>query len=760
MAERIYSWLGRLFLRYWITAILFTLLTGVIVYSLEQARWVRGESGLANSFAVGLIFGALLARSRFRGWFALFYALFIALVNALQAAGKVLPGPSFWLSHSFYQIIDELNLRSLNLSLRASGWVETLRSGGNIEDTGLFVALIAAALTLCAIWLVWSMQRHYRVFNGLLPIGLLLAVNIHLSRQPLTSFVPFLLAAVLLMARTSYNSQSKDWQHRRVDFPEQLGVEWGAAALLLAVVIVLAARLAPLFGTAEGWEMLSDWVERTQERAADTTTRLFSGINTPPPPPDKKPVIFVNTPDLSEIGQPIPQGYETIMWVRTSDPAPIPEPAAGDVLAYSNRIHYWRGSVYATYTGRGWERAPMAGAIDLQREVSDEPPPGRYYLRQTFQIEARHSEALFSTNDPVRTSSGAYLRQTRGDFGRLVEGQISEYQVISAATLVTADELAAASMGYPDELRLLYLQLPDSLPDRVRALAARLAQGEADPYHKAIRIQNYLRENYIYNLSVPIAPPGRDVVDYFLFDAPGGFCSHYATAMTVMLRAVGIPARIVSGYAMGDYEGSRGAYHVPASASHAWVEVYFPGYGWVEFEPTASRSAIEYTEVGSEMAGSISAIEPLIEETPEATAQPSWIVLTLVVALILLALPFLVMRMFMITRHAPAVQVDLLYRRMRKALEWAGLSALPSVTPDEYLALFGQRLAPYRQLRQALAQTTQLYRESVFSPHPLDEYRVRLASHLWQQSIQDWLSLWLKTHWQRARSQIVNGQWI
>jgi transglutaminase-like putative cysteine protease len=758
MAERMYSWLGRLIVRYWITVTLFTLLIGVVAYSLEQASWVRGESVLVTSFVLGLAIGALLARSRFRGRFAFFYALFIALVNALQAAGKILPGPGFWLSHSFYQIVDELNLRAVNLSLRASGWVQTLRDGGNIEDTGLFVALIAAALTLCAAWLVWSMQRHYRVLHGLLPIGLLLAMNIHLSRQPLTSFVPFLLAAVLLMARTSYNNQNKDWQRRRVDFPEQLGVEWGAAALLLAVVIVLAARLAPLFGTAEGWKILSEWVERTQERAVDTATRLFSGVNTPPPPPDAKPVITVNMPDLSEIGEPIPQGYETIMWVSISDPAPIPAQAAVDGLVSPTRIHYWRGSVYSTYTGRGWERAPMAGAIDLQREISDEPPPGRYYLRQTFRIEARHLGALFSTSDPVRTSSGAYLRQTRGNFGRLVEGQVSEYQVISAATLVTADELAAASLDYPDELRLLYLQLPDSLPDRVRALAVRLAQGEADPYHKAIRIQNYLRENYVYDLSVPIAPPGRDVVDYFLFDAPGGFCSHYATAMTVMLRAVGIPARVVSGYAMGDYEGSRGAYHVPVSASHAWVEVYFPGYGWIEFEPTASRSAIVYSEVEVAMDGSISAVEPLIEETPETAAQPSWIVLIMVIALILLSLPFFVMRMFMTTRHAPAVQVDLLYRRMRKALGWAGLAALPSVTPDEYLALFGQQLASYRQLSQALAQTTQLYRESVFSPRPPEEYRVRLASHLWQQSVQDWLSLWLKTRWQRVRSRIANGQ--
>lgn len=754
MTERFFSWLGRLFVRYWVTAILIILLVSIVAYSLEVASWVRGDTGLVIPFTVGLIVGAMLARSRFRGWFALLYSIFIAIVAAVQSAGNILPGLGTILSRPFNQIMDEMSLRALNLSLRVSGWVETLRTGGNIEDTGLFVALMAAVLALCGIWLAWTMQRQQRVLNGLLPIGLLLAMNVHLSRQPLANFMPFLLVAVLLIAKTSYNRQSKDWEHRQVDYPEQLGLEWGGMAVLLAVVIVLAARLAPLFGTAEGWEILSKWVERTQERTSDTATRLFSGINPPPPPVDEEKVISVNTPDLSEIGAPIPQGSETVMWVRTSDPPPIPEDVGFEIPPDANRIHYWRSSIYGTYTGRGWEQAPMAGAIDLQREVDEDPPPGRYYFRQTYQIEAQHRGALFSTNDPVRTGSGVYLRQTRGSFGRLLEGQASEYQVISAATLVTANQLAAAPVDYPSELRLLYLQLPESIPGRVRTLAARLAQGAADPYHKAIRIQNYLRENYIYDLSVPTAPPGKDVVDYFLFDAPGGFCSHYATAMTVMLRSVGIPARVASGYAMGNYNGNRGAYHVPVSASHAWVEVYFSGYGWVEFEPTAGRVAIVYPEEDEEMAGSVTSVSPSIEDEAAPDAQPASAILLIAGALLLLVLPILVMRMFITARHAPAVQVDLLYRRIRRALGWAGLSAVSSVTPDEYLSLFGQQLAPYGQLSQALAQATRLYQESVFSPRPPEEHRVRLASRIWQQSVRDWLSLWLKTRWQRARSRI------
>jgi hypothetical protein len=115
-------------------------------------------------------------------------------------------------------------------------------------------------------------------------------------------------------------------------------------------------------------------------------------------------------------------------------------------------------------------------------------------------------------------------------------------------------------------------------------------------------------------------------------------------------------------------------------------------------------------------------------------------------------MPFLLLRMFSTTRQAPVIQVDVLYRRMRRVLSWAGLTAAPSMTPDEYLALYCGRLQPYEQLSQALSQATTLYRETTYSPRPPDESRVRRASYLWQRSINEWLTLWLKEIWKRIKS--------
>jgi hypothetical protein len=314
---------------------------------------------------------------------------------------------------------------------------------------------------------------------------------------------------------------------------------------------------------------------------------------------------------------------------------------------------------------------------------------------------------------------------------------------------VTANQLAQATAETPEPIRRQYLQLPDSLPRRVGDLAARIVGSAKDPYRKALRIQEYLRTTYPYVLEVEPAPEKRDVVDYFLFDGQRGYCSHYASAMAVMLRTQGVPARVVTGYATGDYDRSRGAYRVSVSAAHAWVEVYFPGIGWVEFEPTAYRSPIVYPEVAPIDAGGQPFLGPEVQPGIQAK---TWLLLLAAAALLFLAMPFVLLRQFSLSRSAPAIQVNVLYRRMRRALTWAGLGAGAHVTPDEYLLLYSASLQRYRSLEKALRQATALYRETTFSPRAPEESRVRGASALWQQSLREWALLWLRNRWERVRS--------
>lgn len=147
-----------------------------------------------------------------------------------------------------------------------------------------------------------------------------------------------------------------------------------------------------------------------------------------------------------------------------------------------------------------------------------------------------------------------------------------------------------------------YLQLPGNMPQRVKELALSISAGKADNYSKAKAVEKYLSENYPYTLTPKPTPRNRDFTDYFLFDLKEGYCTYYATAMTILVRSLGIPARYVEGFVMPMYPKTGSTYEISNEQAHAWVEVYFEGYGWVPFEPTAPFSPSFYnrqTPVGA-----------------------------------------------------------------------------------------------------------------------------------------------------------------
>jgi hypothetical protein len=168
------------------------------------------------------------------------------------------------------------------------------------------------------------------------------------------------------------------------------------------------------------------------------------------------------------------------------------------------------------------------------------------------------------------------------------------YQVVSAVSQASIKQLRAAGQRYPAEIRERYLQLPDSLPGRVRTLARDIVTkaGATNPYDQAAALELWLRVNIKYNDQISAPAPGRDGVDYMLFETEEGYCDYYASAFAVMARSLGIPARIVTGFAQGQFDSQRNLYVVRQYHAHTWAEVYFPNYGWIQFEPTASQPSI------------------------------------------------------------------------------------------------------------------------------------------------------------------------
>ena len=115
------------------------------------------------------------------------------------------------------------------------------------------------------------------------------------------------------------------------------------------------------------------------------------------------------------------------------------------------------------------------------------------------------------------------------------------------------------------------------------------------PYDRAVAIETALRR-LPYTLNVPTPPAGREVTSWFLFDLKQGYCDYFATAMVVLARLNGIPARLAIGYSMGQLDPERGEYVVTEMDAHSWPELYFPGQGWIPFEPTSGESPPERSE--------------------------------------------------------------------------------------------------------------------------------------------------------------------
>ncbi|MEE6210964.1 transglutaminaseTgpA domain-containing protein [Salarchaeum sp. III] len=245
----------------------------------------------------------------------------------------------------------------------------------------------------------------------------------------------------------------------------------------------------------------------------------------------------------------------------------------------SAQADYWRAGVYDRFTGQGWVRATgpdEGGALDA--------PPGRTE-RVTQEVTARQPLGVMpAAATPVRVSGADHTVSAFGNprpDGALDNGD--SYTVESAVLAPTTAELRQAGTDYPTDVRDRYLQVPESTSDAVRSLTANVTAGAGTPYATARAVESWLEANKEYSLSVP-APDGN-LVNQFILEQNAGYCVYYASAMTVMLRTQGIPARYAVGYTSGQ-RVSEDTWVVRGVDSHAWVEAYFPDVGWVRFDPT------------------------------------------------------------------------------------------------------------------------------------------------------------------------------
>jgi transglutaminase-like putative cysteine protease len=244
--------------------------------------------------------------------------------------------------------------------------------------------------------------------------------------------------------------------------------------------------------------------------------------------------------------------------------------------------HYWQTAAYDRFTSDGWIRT--GETLPYEGRLTGPPGPSRTVEQR---VDVRTSlGSLPSAWKPVsldETTASTALQTPQGGIrpqSTLASG--TTYTVTSRVPEYTDARIQRAGTDYPTVVEALYLQLPDSTTERVRQRAAEVTADARTPYQTAQAVESYLKGAKGYSLDVE--KPDGNTADAFLFEMDEGYCVYFATAMTVMLRAVGVPARFVVGYTSG--ERADGKYVVRGFDSHAWVQAYFPGVGWVDFDPT------------------------------------------------------------------------------------------------------------------------------------------------------------------------------
>lgn len=255
---------------------------------------------------------------------------------------------------------------------------------------------------------------------------------------------------------------------------------------------------------------------------------------------------------------------------------------------------YFRGMAFDKYTGQGWTMTQekiewlSAETPPIYTPLEDQTNTGEEVI-QTFYVEEELPNLIFAAYQPAQVFFPTDSIIQDKYFSLRSPFPLSQGVVYSVISNVPRDNLRklrlSASQEYPLEIQEMYLALPGSLPSEVKALALKLTEKYILPVDKVNSIESYLRNTYSYDLDIPYLEGNQDAVYDFLFNIKKGYCEQFASSMAVLLRAAGVPSRLVTGYATSTFNPFTSYYEVRGTDAHAWVEAYFEGVGWIPFDP-------------------------------------------------------------------------------------------------------------------------------------------------------------------------------
>jgi transglutaminase-like putative cysteine protease len=573
----------------WATFALVVLLAFITGWAVDDAAWILGRDPLTDCLpwaAIGgVIAGFVTAKL---GWNRVTSALAGAIAAALVV--PILIGSIMVPNESDFVVLYQATAKSV-----ADAITDLIILGrGSTTQFGHFQLALALLLWGTGQFAASSVFRHGRAVPAVVALGGVLLLNVALTLHDQYIFlIPFTLTALLLLVRMHALEERRDWLRRRIGDPGTIsaltlraGTVFVTLAILGSLTLTAVASSDPLKDT---WRGAQPWLVAVGRRLEP----YFGFISN------------LRGPAVVDFGPTTSIGYQ---WTSSQDIAAVIAVPPSEQEAF-----YWRAATYDQFDGYGWSQTDEvrvdrpAGSDVLDQTVDAPTEAGRRAVVFRVTPQDYGGTQVLSPESPQTLDVPSTLSVTGegGFFDSVAVPSAGESYTVRALVRVqgdadpaalTANKLKVAGTDYPPEVTERYLQLPPGAWDApaaqqlLRSILAPLPL--TDPYDIAKTIEATLKDPTQFSYEPNLTAAGVSCGDLNAAECFAtyrkGFCQYFATAMIVMLRTEGIPARLAQGFLPGE-RAADGTETVRFSNSHAWVEVYFPGYGWVPFDPTGGN---------------------------------------------------------------------------------------------------------------------------------------------------------------------------
>ena len=556
----------------WLSATLLFLLIQVASARLVITNWAVFLYFSQSLAAQGTILGLALGASRFGRRFVVFLTIaYTAFLLPFQMAGAV--------TDKLY--LDQLTHLAGILSTSLNQFL--LRKP--VNDPLFFIAFACITIWFISLSAGYWLVRHSNVLIAILPSGIaILIIQGYDNFQVRGSWwlAVFMLIVLLLLGREYYLHNQVNWSQRRIFINQDAWTNIFGGLFTTVVVAVVIAWLLPT--SLSSMKSVTDtWSNLTRP----LIDRLSNAVSSLRGPYAKASGNYYGT--TLGLGRDASQGDTPVFTVHVlNEPASIPR-------------YYWRGWVYDHYLNGEWSSSPSS-TLGFNPGDSDLKIPNaenRSAALLRFTVQFPFQSLIYAPSQPVWVDQpgNVVAALTNAKLADVLSWEATSairnggrYQVRAEIADPNVEQMRSAGTQYPQWVKDRYLEIPDNIKADIQDLAEKVSGGQNNSFDKASVITNYLRANLQYVTALPAPPENRDPVLWVLLDYKKGFCNYYASAEVLMLRSIGIPARMAVGFAQGEYQN--GEYIVRQHDAHAWPEVYFPGIGWVEFEPTVSQDPL------------------------------------------------------------------------------------------------------------------------------------------------------------------------